>query len=542
MHVHIDRVFTTVARNLGLKDFSRYTNSWIEWSYEAEKLIGSMDTFVQKEVTYDASGAKATGTITFTSNPVSGDSITLNGVTLYFRTSSDLGEAKSPNEIRIGDTLIHTMNLINSPFGLIQSLTGLRNISQALTYNASTEVFEATYNNESEAPLRDVNTGTGTYSNAAVFSYPEALNVADYTVTENTGSDMITNGDFATNPAVDSSWSLAGSYAYSSSAITSSAIQYAHLYQSNIGVVANKTYRINFTISSHVVGNLTVYMISQEHTDGKYYKGEATISGMTNGTYSLVLDTDEASNDSTWYGSGQEDTIRFSNQQSTNHNFVIDDISAVEITSTQLNITAKEIGAKGNDYTLSSDSANAKVNGLTLTGGKDIYRNQQIVLPEDNIKLLGVRVGTDDSDHEHAELRRTSAVHRGRVGKNSDDSQQRAFRYYVDGNRLNIQHDNLDEITIVYLAYPTDLRGWPMVKEGHETAVAQYIMWQMKLIEFYNGKLPQYITKELEKRWYFLCGKARGDDSMPTSEELKQIGSMWNTLIPLKSSSGLTNF
>ena len=60
MHVHIDRVFTTVARNLGLKDFSRYTNSWIEWSYEAEKLIGSMDTFVQKEVTYDASGAKAT--------------------------------------------------------------------------------------------------------------------------------------------------------------------------------------------------------------------------------------------------------------------------------------------------------------------------------------------------------------------------------------------------------------------------------------------------------------------------------------------------
>lgn len=38
-----------------------------------------------------------------------------------------------------------------------------------------------------------------------------------------------------------------------------------------------------------------------------------------------------------------------------------------------------------------------------------------------------------------------------------------------------------------------------MIKEGHETAVAQYIMWQMKLIEFYNGKLPQYITKDLEK-------------------------------------------
>ena len=80
MHVQIDRVFTTVARNLGLKDFSRYTNNFIEWAYEAEKLIGSRDTFIQKEATYDASGAKATGTITFAANPVSGDSITLNGV------------------------------------------------------------------------------------------------------------------------------------------------------------------------------------------------------------------------------------------------------------------------------------------------------------------------------------------------------------------------------------------------------------------------------------------------------------------------------
>ena len=81
-----------------------------------------------------------------------------------------------------------------------------------------------------------------------------------------------------------------------------------------------------------------------------------------------------------------------------------------------------------------------------------------------------------------------------------------------------------------------------MIKEGHETAVAQYIMWQMKLIEFYNGKLPQYIVKELEKRWYLLCGKTRGDDGMPTSEELKQIGSMWNTILPIKSNNGLIDF
>jgi len=369
MHIHVDRVFTTVARNLGLKDFSNYTNNWIEWSYEAEKLIGSRDTFVQKEATYDASGAQATGTITFAANPSDGDSITLNGVTLYFRTiSTSLGLAKSPNEIEIGATLAATLSNTSAEYGLIQSLKGLTTIG----------------------------TATSSYPNAAIYNYPEALQVANYSV--DTGTGVLT-------------------------------------------------------------------------------------------------------------------------------------------------ITAKEIGPRGNEYTLSSDNSNAKVSGLKLTGGKGIYRNQQLTLPENNIKLLGVRVGTDDSDYEHASIKKTSAAHRGRVGKETDDSQQRAFRYYVEGNRLNITHDNLDEITIVYLAYPTDLRGWPMIKEGHETAVAQYIMWQMKLIEFYNGKLPQYITKELEKRWYQLCGKARGDDSMPTSEELKQIGNMWNTLVPITNDrSSLIDF
>lgn len=366
MHVNIDRVFSTVARNLGLKDFSRYTSNFIEWAYEAEKLIGSRDTFVQKESTYSATGAQATGTITFAANPTSGDSIALNGVKLYFRNSTDAGQAKSPNEIEIGATLAATLDNTTAQYGLIQSLTGFQNVT----------------------------TSTGTHTNSAIFNYPEALAVADYSVDTATGI---------------------------------------------------------------------------------------------------------------------------------------------------LTITAKEIGNKGNEYTLASDNANAKVSSLSLTGGKGIFRNQQLTLPENNVKLLGVRVGVGSTKDKHYELRRSTGPHRERTGKNDDESKQTAFRYYVNGNRLNIQHDSIDEITISYLAYPVDLRGWPKIKEGHETAVAQYIMWQMKLIDFYNGKLPQYITKELEKRWYYLCGKARGDDGMPTADELKQIGNMWNTLIPVKSNSGLIN-
>ena len=511
MHIHIDRVFTTVARNLGLKDFSRYTNNWIEWAYEAEKLIGSRDTFVQKEVTYNASGAKATGTITFASNPTSGDSITLNGVKLYFRNSSDLGKAKSPNEVEIGDSLSETLDNSLAQYGLIQSLTGF--------------VFPK----EKE----------GRYLKSAIYNYPESLNIANYAVAEN----LIENGTFSSS----SNWSIynegdttgtigGGVFTVAQAGATDG---FSKLTQPET-LTAGRTYELSFRVVS-TNPSIKIYNFSDSlniGSPGNEMKDENGNFAMVTGYTGVVSSTFVSD------GTGGID-MRF---------YTFDDLFSIkidavklkditDIASNTLTITAKEIGPEGNKYTLSSDNANAKVSGLTLTGGKGIYRNQQITLPENNIKVLGVRVGEDDSDFKHSVIQKTSAVHRQRVGKVINNTGQKAFRYYIEGNRLNIQHDDLDEITVVYLAYPTDARGWPMIKEGHETAVAQYKMWQMKLIEFYNGQLPQYITKELERRWYILCGKARGDDSMPTSEELKQIGNMWNTLVPITNDrSTLTDF
>ena len=362
MHIHIDRVFTTASRNLGIQDFSKYIDNWIEWTYEAERYIGSKETFINKEVSYTSTGAAASGTITFAANPSAGDMISLNGVDLFFNTYSEPFQ-HAPNEIAIGTALSNTLtdNVANS--------TGYRSLQATLSGYGT-------------------NASSGHLVDAAIFAYPESLDHATYSVDSSTGI---------------------------------------------------------------------------------------------------------------------------------------------------LTITAKEIGYKGNDYTLESDNATATISGMNLTGGKGIYKNQQLRLPDNMVKLLAVRVGEADSSYKRYELRKTSAVHQERLdGK--------ALRYYVQGNRLNIAHDDLDEITVVYLAYPTDSRGWPMVKDGHETAIAQYIMWQHKLIDYYNGKLPQYIAKDLEKRWYFLCGKARGDDSMPTSEEMKQIGRMWNTLIPVNNDRGLIDF
>ena len=175
MHVHIDRVFTTVSRNLGLEDFSRYTDSWIEWAYEAEKLIGSKDTFVQKEATHDSTGAQASGTITFAANPTSGDSITLNGATLYFKNTTNLGEAESPNEIKIGSTLAETLtDTTTSPYGLLQSLQG--------------------FTGPSTSPMTGVVLDT-----AAVLHYPEALDIATYSINSSTGVLTITSKEIGPN-------------------------------------------------------------------------------------------------------------------------------------------------------------------------------------------------------------------------------------------------------------------------------------------------------------------------------------------------------
>ena len=353
MYTHIERIYNTVARNLGLKDYSSHINSWVEWAFEAELLIGSRDTFEEVESTYSSTGAAASGTITFTANPSYGDSITLNGVTLYFRddsNSTSLNQVKPANSVTIKTTLPLTLDEL----------------------------------------ILELNGGSNNPNNSPGLFFADKLE--GYTYTE----------------------------------------------------------------------------------DG-----------------------------------------------------------------TTLTITATEVGLHGNKYTISSNKVNAKCSGSHLTGGKGIFSNQQLRLPDNIVKLLGVRVGTGDSSYQHKELFKSPAVHKGRVGKSTNDSEQKALRYYVRGNRLNLQHDDITELIIVYSSYPTDANGFPMIRESHATAVSQYIMWQHKNIDFINGKLSMYVIKEIEKRWYFLCGKARGDDNMPTAEELKQIGRNWNTLVPLKNNKGL---
>ena len=183
-----------------------------------------------------------------------------------------------------------------------------------------------------------------------------------------------------------------------------------------------------------------------------------------------------------------------------------------------ITFTAENPGMHGNDFTINS-SCQFKV--TPFSGGKSQLHNKQIRLPDNYVKVLSIRAG-------NSIIQPTSSQYKSKVSSLLD-------RFYIDGNRINFTTNYTDDVVVTVLAVPLSVEGYPMILQGHEEAVAHYIMWKHKLIGYYAGDVPQYIIKDLERRWYQLCGKARGDDNMPSSIELLKIGKLWNTKIPLTS-------
>jgi len=84
-----------------------------------------------------------------------------------------------------------------------------------------------------------------------------------------------------------------------------------------------------------------------------------------------------------------------------------------------------------------------------------------------------------------------------------------------------------------YMAFDLDEDGFPLIKDGHEKAVVAYILWKIKTADFMNGRVSGNVYSTLERRWYWLCGQARGDDEMPNPKEMEYIADMYKQLLPM---------
>lgn len=182
------------------------------------------------------------------------------------------------------------------------------------------------------------------------------------------------------------------------------------------------------------------------------------------------------------------------------------------------------------------------------------FRNKKTKLPADFIYLEGLKIGNRYLNVSHKQFRMFS-----KSGQSPNLADTQAInidtgvtaQFRSDGTGINYDlnfmaqvfsivngwvHFNIDDggkVGISYMAIDLDEEGWPMVAYEHEDAVTHYLMYMYKAGEYYEGKLAHHVYKELQQRWFWLCGQARGDDELPNEEEMKYLGNQWNQLVPL---------
>ena len=110
---------------------------------------------------------------------------------------------------------------------------------------------------------------------------------------------------------------------------------------------------------------------------------------------------------------------------------------------------------------------------------------------------------------------------------------QAAQVYSIDNGCINFNAFDGETLGIAYMGVELDEEGWPMIYHEHEDAVTHYLQYMLISRRYYNGKVPQHVFVNSERRWKDLCAQARGDDEMPTPDELNYLANMWNQLMPL---------
>ena len=181
-------------------------------------------------------------------------------------------------------------------------------------------------------------------------------------------------------------------------------------------------------------------------------------------------------------------------------------------------------------------------------------KNNRVPLPKDFYKLISFKVGSTfpeitnrDFRLFHKESTKLAASSNGFpivqnyyqagdgvVTSIDSGSSDGTIKMSVDNGYINLSSSsNSNEGALSYLAIAMDEDGYPLIQQGHETAIVSYCVWKMKLSDYVSGKLPHHVYAELEKRWVWLCGQARGEDEMPNPKELEYLAAMYNQLMPL---------
>jgi hypothetical protein len=105
-------------------------------------------------------------------------------------------------------------------------------------------------------------------------------------------------------------------------------------------------------------------------------------------------------------------------------------------------------------------------------------------------------------------------------------------RWHIQGNKIILSGDfDQQKITIQYLAYEVDEKGFPLINENHVDAIAQYIEYKHSLRTRWfdpEYKIQENVIMDLRKEWNRKCRNARAEDGDPSASDMREITGMIN--------------
>tara|TARA_R110002012_G_scaffold299663_3_gene498874 strand:+ start:1015 stop:1656 length:642 start_codon:yes stop_codon:yes gene_type:complete len=149
--------------------------------------------------------------------------------------------------------------------------------------------------------------------------------------------------------------------------------------------------------------------------------------------------------------------------------------------------------------------------------------NKQAALPDDFISIIDVKDNLDFYYQPQSKPFKTGNLNDAR------------HRYYMSNGYIRFSNLSSGTIMISYKSLDTDEEGFPTIEANHEDAVSAYLMYKYKARDYYNQNLPRYIYVDLKNEWSRLCAQARGNDNIPSRNELRAISKYWNSIIPISS-------
>jgi hypothetical protein len=179
------------------------------------------------------------------------------------------------------------------------------------------------------------------------------------------------------------------------------------------------------------------------------------------------------------------------------------------------------------------------------------FKNYKAKLPKDLYQFIALKINNFYPEPTNRDFRLfyKDSPHLASPGRGSGqvlDLQRVDRAYYAEATETNSLKFKLEREWIhisggeseykggiSYMAFDLDEDGYPYVKDGHQMAVTQYILWKMNYANWMAGKVNQGVMQSMEQRWYYLCGQARGDDEMPNPKELEYLANMFHQLLPM---------